>query len=68
MTRKRSAPFGNKNEVGNKEGAPLGNTNAVEHGFNIDYGYRFMMASIEEKLISEGRWSLEVLQEASKAY
>lgn len=42
--------------------------NAVKFGFNIDYGYRLMMASIEEKLISEGRWSIEKMAEMSKAY
>lgn len=41
-----------------KRGAPLGNMNAVKFRFDIDYGYRLMMASIEEKLISKGRWNL----------
>lgn len=69
MVKKRGAPFGNKNAIGNKGGAPpLGNMNAVNFGFNIDYGYRLMMASIEEKLISEGKWSVEKMEEIAKAY
>lgn len=42
--------------------------NAVKHGFNIDYGYRLMMVSIEEKLITEGKWSVERMESIAKAY
>lgn len=42
--------------------------NAVKFGFNIDYGYRLMMASIEEKLISEGKWSIEKMEGIARAY
>ena len=68
MTRERGAPVGTKNAVGNNGGAPLGNVNAVKHGFNIDYGYRLMMASIEEKLISEGKWSIEKMERIATEY
>lgn len=69
MVKKRGAPFGNKNAVGNKGGgAPLGNMNAVKFGFNIDYGYRLMMSNIEEMLISEGKWSIEKMEKIVKVY
>lgn len=51
-----------------KRGAPFGNINAVKHVFNIDYSYMLMMASIEEKLLSEGRWSVEKTEEIVKVY
>lgn len=35
--RKRGAPLGNKNAVGNEGGAPTGNRNAVKHGFFSKY-------------------------------
>lgn len=53
---------------GQEKGAPLGNMNAVKFGFNIDYGYRLIMTSIEEKFISEGTWSLEKVEEIAKSY
>jgi len=35
--RKRGAPLGNKNAVGNEGGAPTGNQNALKHGFFSKY-------------------------------
>lgn len=69
MAKKRGAPFGNKNAIGNKGGgAPLGNENAVKHGLYINYKFRFMMWKIEEQLISEGRWNLEKMEQIAKEY
>ena len=44
--RKRGAPKGNKNAVGNKGGAPFGNANAVKHGLFMDLGYRILMDQV----------------------
>ena len=47
--RKRGAPIGNQNAVGNHGGAPLGNTNAMKHG-----GY----AAISWDDLTESEWEL----------
>lgn len=47
--RKRGAPIGNRNAVGNHGGAPLNNTNALKHG-----GY----AAISSDDLTEREWEL----------
>lgn len=62
VPKKRGAPYGNKNAVGNKGGgAPIGNNNAYKHGFNSNLMYKFQMARIEELLIEHDQWSYEAV-------
>lgn len=65
--KKRGAPFGNKNAVGNKGGgAPLGNANALRHGLYTNEPYRWTMHFYEQRMIETGTWDLEELKELSK--
>lgn len=67
IPKKRGAPYGNKNAVGNKGGgAPLGNINAEKHGFFTDLGYRFQMMKIEESLMENGQYSVELVREIAE--
>lgn len=67
IPKKRGAPYGNKNAIGNKGGgAPLGNMNAEKHGFYTNLGYRFQMLKIEESLIESGQYSVELVQEIAE--
>ena len=62
IPKKRGAPYGNKNAVGNNGGgAPIGNANAYKHGFDSNLMYRFQMAKIEKMLIERDQWSYEAL-------
>lgn len=64
IPKKRGAPYGNKNAIGNKGGgAPLGNMNAEKHGFYTNLGYRFQMIKIEESLIKNNQYSVELVRE-----
>ena len=62
IPKKRGAPYGNKKAVGNNGGgAPLGNVNAEKHGFYTNLGYRFQMMKIEESLMKNGQYSVELV-------
>lgn len=62
VPKKRGAPYGNKNALGNKGGgAPLGNLNAEKTGLYTDLKYRLQMAEIEKRLIESGCWSKEAM-------
>lgn len=44
IPKKRGAPYGNKNAIGNKGGGvPLGNINAEQHGFYTDWAIKFKL-------------------------
>lgn len=67
IPKKRGAPYGNKNAIGNKGGgAPIGNLNAEKHGFYTNLGYRFQMVKLEESLIESGQYSVELVQEIAE--
>lgn len=67
MAKKRGAPYGNKNAVGNKGGgAPLGNLNAEKTGFSTDIMYRSQMAEIERRLIENGDYGIEAVRYFAK--
>ena len=63
IPKKRGAPYGNSNAVGNKGGgAPLGNLNAEKHGLYTNLGYRWRMMEIEQLLIGSGQYSVELVR------
>ncbi len=63
IPKKRGAPHGNKNAVGNKGGGvPLGNLNAEKHGFYTNLGYRWRMVEIEQLLMDSGQYSVELVR------
>ena len=63
IPKKRGAPYGNKNGVGNKGGgAPLGNLNAERHGLYTNLGYRIQMMKIEESLMKNGQYNVELVR------
>lgn len=60
---KRGAPYRNKNAVGNKGGAPLGNQNAVKHGY-----FKKWLPNDEElqeiyEAVREGMSTLDIVYE-----
>lgn len=62
IPKKKGAPYGNKNAIGNKGGgAPLGNLNAEKTGLYTDLMYRWQMVEIEKRLIEAGCWSKEAV-------
>lgn len=62
IPKKKGAPYGNKNAIGNKGGgAPLGNLNAEKTGLYTDLMYRWQMAEIEKRLIEADCWSKEAV-------
>ncbi|MEB8400559.1 hypothetical protein NGG61_11535 [Enterococcus casseliflavus] len=65
VPKKRGAPYGNKNAIGNKgnkhASPPLGNINAQKHGLYANMLYRLQMIKIEERLIEQNRWSYEAV-------
>ncbi|EME3580548.1 hypothetical protein QL848_000777 [Enterococcus faecium] len=62
IPKKKGAPYGNKNAIGNRGGgAPLGNLNAEKTGLYTDLMYRWQMAEIEKRLIEADCWSKEAV-------
>lgn len=65
VPKKRGAPYGNKNAIGNKgnkhASPPLGNINAQKHGLYANMLYRLQMVKIEEHLIEQNQWSYEAV-------
>lgn len=62
IPKKKGAPYGNKNAIGNRGGgAPLGNLNAEKTGLYTDLMYRWQMAEIEKRLIEADYWSKEAV-------
>ncbi|SET99911.1 hypothetical protein SAMN04487821_1437 [Enterococcus malodoratus] len=67
IPKKRGAPYGNKNAIGNKGGgAPIGNINAEKHGFYTNFGYRFQMMKIEESLMESGQYNVELVRDIAE--
>lgn len=62
--RKRGAPIGNRNAVGNNGGAPFGNLNAEKHGFYTNLIYRLRLQQILESCNKP--FSRESLRKISK--
>lgn len=66
--RKRGAPLGNKNAVGNEGGAPTGNQNAVKHGFFSKYIPQEtleIMGMLDEKSPADLIWDQIMIQYAA---
>jgi len=66
--RKRGAPLGNKNAVGNEGGAPTGNQNALKHGFFSKYipaETLEIMGMLEEKSPADLIWDQIMIQYAA---
>lgn len=67
-TKKRGAPKGNKNAVGNEGGAPKGNQNAVTHGLFSKYIPQEtleLMGMLEEKSPVDLIWDQIMIQSAA---
>lgn len=66
--RKRGAPLGNKNAVGNEGGAPTGNQNALKHGFFSKYipaETLEIMGMLDEKSPADLIWDQIMIQYAA---
>ena len=67
IPKKRGAPYGNKNAIGNKGGgAFIGNINTEKHGFYTNFGYRFQMMKIEESLMESGQQNVELVRDIAE--
>lgn len=67
IPKKRGAPYGNENALGNKGGgAPLGNVNAEKHGFYTKLSYRFQMMKIEESFMENGHYNVKLVRDIAE--
>lgn len=63
IPKKRGAPYGNKNALGNKGGCvPVGNMNIEKHGLYTSLDYQFQMIKIEESLSENGQYRIDMVR------